>query len=197
MAKKRNVIYGRPLGLFFRSLQAGRRAGGLSTGPILAAYFGNVRSLMEYGSLIWGGAAKTHLERLEKIQHKFLLWLAFHIQTVNLPSSMTYSDLLEHFKVSSLASRRQQFDILFVHKIIMGRVDSARLLGDMPLHVPSRVTRAAKTQLIHVSFARVETVKRGLFTRAVQHFNRFVSSSPDADPFKRSFGVFRSRVVVV
>ena len=48
---------------------------------------------------------------------------------------MTYSDLLEHFKVSSLASRRQQFDILFVHKIIMGRVDSARLLGDMPLHV--------------------------------------------------------------
>ena len=164
----------RALGLFFRSLQTGQRAGGLKTGPILAAYFGNVRSVLEYGSIIWGGAAKTNLERLERIQHKFLLWLAFHIHSANPPLSLAYSDLLSHFKVSSLASRRQQFDILFVYKIILGRIDSAQLLGSIPLHVPARLTRGGNAQLLHVPFARVDSVKRGLFVRAVQHFNSFI-----------------------
>ena len=63
-----------------RSLQTGRTAGRLQTGPILAAYFGNVRSVIEYGCVIWGGAAPTHLKRLDRIQHKFLSWLSLYVQ---------------------------------------------------------------------------------------------------------------------
>ena len=183
----------RALGLLIRSFQTGHRAGGLKTGPILAAYFANVRSILEYGSVIWGGAAKTHLDRLEKIQHKFLIWLAFYTKSTPALPSLDYSDLLAYFKVTSLTNRRRQFDILFVYKILMGRIDSALLLGSFPLHIPCRVTRAASTQLLHVPFGRVDTIKRGIFVRAVQKFNEFVSGCPDADPFRCTFFAFKSR----
>ena len=70
----------RALGMYLRSLQtyrapAGRRC---SPGPIVACCNAHIRSLMEFGSVVWGGAAKTHILRLERIQHKLLMWLATH-----------------------------------------------------------------------------------------------------------------------
>ena len=110
----------RMLGVMIRSLQTGHPLGRvrerfkLKPEPILAAYFSNVRSILEFGCIIWGGAAKTHLERLERIQHKFLIWLA----TVSTRSSQNlgYDELLTLFKIPSLAKRRLQYDILFVKK---------------------------------------------------------------------------------
>ena len=36
----------------------------------LVAYKAHVRSVLEYGSVIWSGAAVTHLGRLERLQHR-------------------------------------------------------------------------------------------------------------------------------
>ena len=44
----------------------------------MAGFNAHVRSIMEFGSVIWGGVAKTHLSRLERIQHKFFMWLAIN-----------------------------------------------------------------------------------------------------------------------
>ena len=64
----------RALGLLIRSLQGVR--GRYCRGGVIAAYCANVRSILEYGSVIWAGAACSHLERLERMQHKFLAFLA-------------------------------------------------------------------------------------------------------------------------
>ena len=69
----------RALGVMIRSLQTGCVRGTLKPEPILAAYFGNVRSILEYGCVIWGGAAKTHLDRLDHVQQKFLIWFESHV----------------------------------------------------------------------------------------------------------------------
>ena len=183
------------LGLLMRSLQTGQAAGRFKVGPILTAYFGNIRSILEYGCVLWGGAAKCHLDRLERVQHKFLIWLAFHVHTSRPSQSLSYHDLLQLFKISSLSQRRLQYDICFVHKILSGRVDSARLLGSFPLHVPQRRTRGALHQLLHVPMPRVETVRRGLFRRAVLVFNAHVGRCPEADPFNSSHVSFKSTVV--
>ena len=143
----------RAMGVMIRSLQTCRTAGRVQVGPILAAYFGNVRSILEYGCVVWGGAAPTHLKRLERIQHKFLSWLSYYDHASRPLSFLTYHDLLKHFKVSSLEKRRLQYDVCFVHKVVCGRVDSAFLLGCFPLHVPRRRTRAAGAELLHVTFA--------------------------------------------
>lgn len=42
---------------------------------IVAAYFANVRSVLEYCSVVWNGAAGSHTDRIERIQHTFLIWL--------------------------------------------------------------------------------------------------------------------------
>ena len=67
------------LGLLIRSLQTGRGTRArFETAAIIATYHANVRSLLEYCSVIWNGAAKTHTDRIERIQHKFLIWLSVH-----------------------------------------------------------------------------------------------------------------------
>ena len=43
---------------------------------LIAAYYANVRFILEYGSMVWTGAAKSHLDRLERVQHKCLMYLA-------------------------------------------------------------------------------------------------------------------------
>lgn len=184
----------RALGALIRSLQTGRSAGGLQTEPILAAYFGNIRSVLEYGCIIWGGAAKTNLDRIDRIQHKFLIWLASHVHSSRPQQSLDYQDLLASFKITSLARRRLQYDVLFVHKILSGKVDSAFLLGSFPLHVPARHTRAMVSTLMDVPYGRVETIKRGLFCRAPGQFNAYLLTCPHSDPFACTFSAFRSQV---
>ena len=148
----------RAMGVLMRSLQTGRTAGRLQTGPILAVYFGNVHSVIEYGCVIWGGAAPTHLKRLDRIQHKFLSWLSLYVQRHRSSNSLSYHDLLQQFNVSSLEKRRLMYDVSFVHNILCGRVDSAYLLGCFPLHVPQRRTRAGPAQLLHVQVSRISVV---------------------------------------
>ena len=148
----------RMLGVMIRSLQTGHAIGQASSRskfkfkpePVLAAYHANVRSIFEYGCIIWGGAAKTHLERLDRIQHKFIIWLAS--RSTQRYQNIDYDHLLGLFKIPSLSMRRLQYDILFVHKIVSGMIDSTFLLGNFPLHVPARTTRAIAHTLFHVPF---------------------------------------------
>ena len=187
----------RAMGVPIRSLQTGRTAGRLQTGPILAAYFGNVRSVLEYGCVIWGGAAPTHLKRLDRIQHKFLSWLSFFSRTHRPYNSLSYQDLLHQFNVTSLEKRRFMYDVTFVHKVLCGRVDSAYLLGCFPLHVPQRRTRAGPAQLLHVPTAHEankDTIRRGLFRRAVLAFNEHVDRCKAADPFCATPASFKASV---
>ena len=188
----------RMLGLLIRSLQTGSVARGLDTGPILAAYFANVRSVLEYGCVVWGGAAKTHLDRLDRVQHKFLIWLAAHSDTNQASGSLSYHPLLKRFKISNLAQRRLQYDVCFIHKVLSGQTNSAFLLESIPFNVPQRRTRAAQFQLLHVPSARdarVETVRRGLFGRAVKAYNDYLAKSPLVDPFRATYHAFRAGVV--
>ena len=65
----------RALGLLMRTFAAGKRGRSLSMSQhraILPTYFANVRSILEYCSVVWGGAARTHMQRIERVQEKFL-----------------------------------------------------------------------------------------------------------------------------
>ena len=183
----------RALGVLIRSLQTGSNRGSFNCNPILSAYFGNIRSVLEYGCVIWGGACKTQLDRLEKIQHKFLIWLSSFKNTPNQPHSVDYKDLMQSFNVTSLAHRRLQYDIMFIYKVHSRKVDSPFLLESFPLHVPTRQTRTSSHVLFHVPYARVEAVKRSVFVRAPHAINEFLSACP-VDTFHDRAGVFQSAV---
>ena len=88
----------RALGLLMRSFQTGARPGKFRTSAVLTAYFANVRSILEYGSVIWAGAAETHTARIDRVQHKFLMWLLSYTLSGYAPS-LSYENLLHHFRL--------------------------------------------------------------------------------------------------
>ena len=183
----------RALGLLIRSFRTGLPRQKFNRKALLTAYYANVRSILEYGSAVWSGAAKTHLKRLEKVQHKFLIWLAANARGTDGSTSVDYKHLLCSFNVSSLEARRTQFDLIYLRNIFSGKINSSFLLGCFSLHVPRRPTR--NVSLFSVPFARVSTVKMGTFVRIVTLANDFIRRNPQVDLFAGDLVSFKSCLV--
>ena len=174
-------------GVLIRSFQVSTPRGYFNTSSILASYFAHARSVLEYCSVIWGGAAAVHTERIDRIQHRFLMWLNAHSRRQS--SSLLYPDLLKHFSLSSLAARR----ILFIRNVLTGKISSSFLLGAFSFSIPVRSTR--QQVLMCVPYARVNTVKEGMFTRLPRAVNKFLDQRAQADIFHDSFYSFRAHVI--
>ena len=174
----------RALCLMIRAFQKNIPGRKFNHKTLLATYFANVRSIMEYGSVIWNGAAKTHIDRIERVQHKFLIWLSSKSVSLTTEQSLSYQNLLETFKLQCMRDRFDQHDVMFLKNVFSARIDSPFLLACFPLRVPNRATR--QRTLFYEEFARVETVKNGIFRRVVRRVNNLIISLPDVDFFTSS-----------
>ena len=182
----------RMLGLLIRSMQlpGSPRRARFDCKAMLSAFNAHVRSIMEYGSVVWSGAAVTHLKRLERIQHSFLIWLACSSDQNSF--NLSYDHLLQHFKVASIKSRFIQHDLMFIHNVFHGRLDCPLLLSQFHLSAPVRRNRSPT--LWHIPFARVATVKNGPFCRIVAKCNDLLSSSKDLDFFFSPSSAYKTAV---
>ena len=143
--------------------------------------------------MIWAGAAESHTVRIDRVQHKFLMWLLSHCSTAY-TDSLSYPHLLEHFKIPSLAARRVQHDILFVRNAFRGKLDSHIILGCFSFHVPTRSTRTQR--LLSVPRARVNTIMDGFMCRAPKHVNAFLNCEMlEPDIFHDSFDMFKPKTI--
>ena len=149
-----------------------------------------MRSIAEYGSVIWGGAAATHLLRLERIQHKFMTWLRVRCRFTEVP--MRYDVLEQQFGLENLSRRRRQHDLMFIRNVHRQVIDSSYLLQHLPLAVPARNVR--RPALFHVPYARVNTIKRGLFVRIPEACNELMNVSREADIWHQSSYQWRRTV---
>ena len=183
----------RSLGLLIRSFQAAAPRCRLEKKALIAAYNANVRSILEYCPVIWAGAAKCHLDRVERVQHKFLIWLANHADPTC--PSLDYDELMKFYNVRALQARRVQHDILFIYKVFRGLISSSHLLECLSLHVPARVTRNAPVTLLNVPYGRVNTVQSSVFVRGPRAVNDFLAFSPTSDIFNDPVGRFKRRVI--
>ena len=185
----------RALGVLIRSFQTGRKGSSLydvNPKAIISTYCANVRSLLEYGCVIWGGAASTHLKRAEKVQHRFLMWLCFRCRIKNV--ALDYKNLLCYFGLASLSARRLQYDIRFLRDVHNNKIDSSFLLESFPLAVAPRVLRSRV--LFHVPRARVNTVKNSMFVRIPRECNAFLNSVRVVDIWQTGMGDFKKYVIV-
>ena len=144
----------------------------------MAAYNAHIRSVLEYASVVWSGAAPSHLARLERLQHRFLMWLGAKTHSRCL---MDYASLLEHFRCPSIKGRFVQTDLKFLRSVFAGRLDCGHLVTMFSLHVPGR--RSRQTGLFNVPFGRVESVKNGFSVRVPKLANDFLRNHPSVDFF--------------
>ena len=158
----------------------------------MTAYFANVRSLLEYGSVIWTGAAETHTARIDRVQHKSLMWLLSHTSS-GYATSLSYENLLHHFRLHSRLVECST--TLSLSATFSGsKIDSADLLASFALHIPSRSTHAYR--LLNEPRARVNTVQSGLFCRLPRVANAFLNHCLNrADIFSDTFCAFK-RIVI-
>ena len=181
----------RMIGLLMRSMQVSscmslRR---FDYRPVMCAYYAHVRSTIEYGSVIWSGAAASHLARLERLQHRFLMWLGAKTHG---QCPMDYASLTEHFRCASIKARFVQADVLFLRYVFSGRLDCTDLVTTFTLRVPGR--RSRQTGLFSVPFGRVNTVKNSFKIRVPKLVNDFLLKKPAEDFFQPS-QFFRSNVL--
>ena len=185
------------LGLLMRSFQTGKNGRSLrdlsciDRKAIVSTYCSNVRSVLEYCSVIWGGAAEVYMKRVERMQHNFLMWLCGRCRLSGV--SLEYVELLRYFGMTSLAARRAQHDLMFMRNIQNQSVDSSFLLGCFPLAVPVRALRSRT--LFHVPYARVGTVKSGMFCRLPRASNAFLDKCRDVDVWEYSAGQYKRSVL--
>ena len=180
--------------LLIRSLQTASPRCRMDRKAVIAAYNANVRVILEYCSIVWAGAAKSHLTRLERVQHKFLIWLANRTNAHS--DSLNYDDLLGAFGLKSLHARRTENDIVFLCKIFKGFDSSTCLLRSFCLHVPMRTTRNATSTLFHVPRGRVNCVANGLFVRCPRAANNFLGAQPQIDFLCDSIGKIKKHVAL-
>lgn len=97
-------------------------------------YCSLVRSILEYGSVVWSPFAQVHSDSLEKVQHKFLRVCAFR-SACRIPDH-DYGAIERQLALPPLRKRRNMFGSVFILKLLHGLTDCPPLLGQIGLSVP-------------------------------------------------------------
>lgn len=142
-----------------------------------------VRSRLEYASFIWSPSASVHVNRVEKIQVKFL---KYTFSSLNFSTPLTsYEHRCIWISMKSLESRRKISSLVFLHGIICGLIDSPDLLGLIKILVPQISLR--RNNLLHIDFHRTEYGRNEPLTKSMRLFNNLcniLDLSMSANDFK-------------
>lgn len=149
-------------------------------------YISYVRSLLEYGSIIWCPHYDIYINRIEAVQEKFLRYMRYRMPQRGLQLSM--EELMSCFGLGSLRDRRGYMDLCFFFKIVNNVIVSPEILKSINFHVPPRILR--RSPLLSYS---------GFSTRHYHNmsYNRIVSlvnSRPDLNFFGNSLNSFKYKL---
>ena len=98
-----------------------------------------IRSKLEYCSLIWSPSAQCSIDKIERVQKKFLNFVCFQCNISC--SSMSYSEKCKYFNIQTLSSRRNVTEAIFINKLYNNKIDCSPILQDLSFYVPSRHLR--------------------------------------------------------
>lgn len=102
-------------------------------------YYSLVRSHVDYCGFVWYPYYQNNIQRIERIQRKFVGKISFINGTYR--SIKSYSGRLDRFNMPSLRQRNVQLSMIFLYKLFNNEVDCPSLLTQMSMFVPRTAAR--------------------------------------------------------
>ena len=106
-----------------------------------ALYCSLVRSLLEFGTVVWNPYQAVWSARIESVQRRFVRCALRHLpwsDPYNLPP---YADRCRLLGLDTLADRRNASNAVFIAKILLAEYDVPELLARTNLYAPARSLR--------------------------------------------------------
>jgi hypothetical protein len=101
-------------------------------------YVSLVRPKLEYSSCVWRWRPfyGTHIDRIERVQWKFLRYALLGLQWTDMCNLSLYVDRCALIRLETLAQRRANAYVMFIFDILSGRVNSSNLLSLISINAP-------------------------------------------------------------
>lgn len=142
-----------------------------------SVYTAHVRSHLEFASIVWSPSYDIHINRIESIQKKFVMFALRKKYNRSIDYVLPpYLDRCQILNIHSLGSRRELASILFIYDLIMGHIDAPDLLALINFNVPPRILR--NSEFLRIDTHRTNYGNNEPITRMSRSFN-FVSSQFD------------------
>ena len=145
-----------------------------------------VRSVLEFGSVVWSPQYAVHVDRIERVQKKCVKSLDFRTGSL----CTDYPERLSTHKMHSLYSRRKFLDSIFLYKIIHNHINSAPLLEKILFKIPRSSSSRSKDTFYIPSF-HSNYAKNTFFRRSCMCYNEVLN---DVDIFSVSLITFRKQL---
>lgn len=155
-------------------------------------FFALVRSHIEYCSIVWYPVHKIHIERIERIQIKFIKRLSY-IAGIK-KAIKDYEDRLKHFKMNSLHWRRKFAGLMFLFKILNQRVDCPTLLASININIPRTSARLHNYKPFAPSGRKTKYGSNAPLTYILRHCNEIFHDC-NFDIFSNSLNSFKKSVL--
>jgi hypothetical protein len=140
---------------------------------LLLLYTSLIRSQLEYCSLIWYPIDITNINKLEKVQRKFLKLLSFQLDGVYPIRNYDNNMLLGRFKLKSLYTRRVNAVVSFLYKLVHHKIDCSFLLSKISFHVPRMNSRNYTT--FYIPSYRTNVLLKSPIILMCNNFNQFAT----------------------
>lgn len=138
-----------------------------SVGSIRLLYCSLVRPHLEYGSCVWSPYYQVHTRSIERVQHKFLKYVAFK---QNIQPPFNYPELESILNLRPLVTRRRHRDLTVFYDILHSFCSCPGLLEKVGLHVQPRQTR--QTPSFYVPAHRTNYGQNSFLTRTARLANQ-------------------------
>lgn len=155
---------------------------------IILLYNALVRSCLEYCCVVWNPHYKKYIERIERIQKKFLKILSYRY---NARSLKNYSDRLAHFNMTSLEDRRRFLDLIFLYKIVNGVFDCPQILREITFNIPFKRPRPGKFKPFYLRRTYSKLGRNSPLNRLCERYNSLISSNKKIDIFGDTLTQFK------
>lgn len=126
-----STVAWRTWGLVYRNFRQFR-----SQKILFLLYKTMIRPLLEYCSVAWSPKTNHGVKTLETIQHKILRQIMYATGDPMSIDNHDYDPILRSANLLTLKQRRDFNDVMFLHKLITGSIDSPVLLSHVNFRVP-------------------------------------------------------------